>query len=93
MAKFVVRLMPGKLVIWSNTVDAPVSAVMDRKALVGYLIGQEQVSYSEAVSMVDAAEREGTSDPSQPLDHVLAHNRAGHDEQALDAAEIVARYS
>jgi hypothetical protein len=93
MGKFVVRLMPGKLVIWSNTVDAPASPVMDRQHLVEHLADHEQVSYQEAVEIVDAAERDGTSDPSQPLTEVLAGNRAGPNEEALDALGIVVRYS
>jgi hypothetical protein len=93
MARFVVQLMPGKLVVWSNTVDAPVSPVMDREQLVDHLARHEQVTYDEAVAIVDVAERDGTSDSSQPLDGVLARNRAGPNEEALDARGIVARYS
>jgi hypothetical protein len=66
---------------------------MDKEHLVEHLADHEQVSHQEAVEMVDAAERDGTSDPSQPLSEVLAGNRAGPNEEALDPVGIVARYS
>jgi hypothetical protein len=93
MGKLVVRLMPGKLVIWSNAVDAPVSGVMDREHLIHHLTERDQVSYEETIAIVDGAERDGTSDPSQPLAEVLAGNRAGPNEEALDPHQIIARYT
>ena len=89
----VVRLLPGKLTLWSNTVDAPVSPVMDERRLVKFLVEHEQVSYDDAVALVGAARRDGTSDPSQPLSEVLASNRAGPGEERLDVAAIISRYS
>lgn len=93
MAKLVVRLLPGKLVVWSNTVDAPVSAVMDAERLVAHLVEREQVSYAEAMAVVEAAVEHGTSDPAQPLSELLRANRAGPGEETLDAEGIVAWYS
>lgn len=93
MAKLVVRLLPGKLVVWSNTVDAPVSGVMNAEELVAHLVEHEQVSYTEALAVVEAANRDGTSDPAQPLSELLATNRAGPSEETLDVEGIVARYS
>lgn len=93
MGKFVVQLLPGKLVLWSNTVDAPVSPVMDRQGLVEHLTEHEQVTYEKAVAIVDAAERDGTSDPSQPRDEVMARNRAGPNEEALGVQGIIDPYS
>ena len=34
--------MPGKLALWSMTVDAPVSPVMDEKGLVEFLVEHQQ---------------------------------------------------
>lgn len=66
---------------------------MDRERLIEHLSQREQLTYDKPVAIVDAAERDGTSDPSQPLDEVLAGNRAGSNEQALDAQGIIDRYS
>lgn len=66
---------------------------MGREQLLEHLSEHEQVSYEEAVAIVDAAERDGTSDPSWPLNGVLAGNRAGPNEETLDVQGIIQRYS
>jgi hypothetical protein len=66
---------------------------MDEERFVAHLVESEQVSYAEAVAVVEAAERHGTSDPAQPLSELRAANFAGPGEENLDAEGIVTRYS
>ena len=89
----VVRLQPRKLVLWSNTVDAPVSPVLDRDHLIEFLLEREEVTYDKAAAIVDAAEQHGTSDPSLTAEEVLANNRAGKSEETLDVPSMIALYS
>ena len=93
MGKLVVRLKPGKVVLWSNTVDAPISPVLDRDGLVDHLVEHEEVTYEEAVAMVATAESHGTSDRDVPLSRVLGTNRAGPGEQRLGVDQIIEAYS
>ena len=51
VANFVVQLKPGKLALWSNTVDAPVSPVTDRQGLFDHLTTRCEVNPEEALAI------------------------------------------
>jgi hypothetical protein len=88
---FVVRLAEDRYVIWSNTVDAPVSHVMDRDALVEHVTASGE-PLERAQQLAELADEVGLSDPSTTLDAVLATNRAGSGESRLSVADILRQY-
>lgn len=76
-------------VVWSDTVDAPVSHVMERTAMIEHLVVTGGIGYLEALTLVDTAERDGVSDPTVKLAQVIAANRAGVAEEFLSIEEII----
>jgi hypothetical protein len=72
VAKLVARLVPGKLVVWSNAVAAPVSLLLDGERLVEFLVEHEEVPHDEAFAVVGSANRDCASNPSQPVSEVFA---------------------
>src|SRR5206468_466042 len=52
----------GSLVVWSDTVDAPVSPILGRAELVDFLSHGADVAPAAAIAAVAAAELTGTSD-------------------------------
>lgn len=93
MGSFVVRLAEGRYVKWSNTVDAPVSPVLDRSALVELLEAEDQLTFSQADQLLTLADDNGTSDPATDLETLLETNRAGPNEESLTVEEILRRYT
>lgn len=92
MGQFVVCLATDKLVVWSNTVDAPTTKVMDADGLVQVLL-ERGIEYVEARAAVDQAQRTGVSDPDWTVPDVLADNRAGPHEECLSIDGILELHS
>lgn len=93
MSTLVVRLGEGAFVVWSDTIDAPVSSVLGRADLVEFLSHGADVAPAAAIAAVAAAELSGTSDPQRDLADVIASNRAGPGETHLEPEEIITAYS
>ena len=93
MSQLVARLAEESYVLWSDTVDAPVTPVMGRTAIVSLMESEHHVSWSEAESLVRTADEFGTSDPTKNLSDVVGHNRAGPGESTLTLAELISAYS
>jgi hypothetical protein len=93
MAVFVVRLGPEQFVMWSNTVDAPVSPLMGRDDLVRELQSKYEFAEQDATQTLDSAEADGTSCRDTTLEEVLEVNRAGPGEERLTLAEIIEQYT
>jgi hypothetical protein len=92
VATLLVRLADDSYVIWSNTVDAPISAVMTRHTTESHLQAHEGLSPEEASALLSATDALGTSDPAVPLDELLRTNRAGRDERRLSLDELLQAY-
>jgi hypothetical protein len=89
----ILRLGHDQYLLWSNTVDAPVSWVMNRDQMIGRL-EEEQVGTTEhIIELVTTVDRTGSSDPARPLAEVLAENRAGPGETWLSMEEIVQAFA
>jgi hypothetical protein len=93
MAVFVVRLGSEQFVMWSNTVDAPVSPVMGRDDLVRELQSKYEFAEQEATQTLERAEADGTSSGDTTLEEALDVNRAGPGEQRLTLEEIIEQYT
>jgi hypothetical protein len=92
MGKLLARLAENAYVIWSNTVDAPISHVMTRDETLRAVQVAEGLRLAEAKRLVEQADATGTSDPDVGLETLLASNRAGTDESRLSAAKILESY-
>jgi hypothetical protein len=92
MGQLVVRLADDSYVLWSDTVDAPVSPVMPRIDLIGLLEAEHHMTWEGADALVEAADRSGTSDPARSLSDLLAGNRAGPGEARLTIEQLVRSY-
>lgn len=92
MATLLVRLAEDSYVIWSDTVDAPTSAVMTGHAAESHLRTHHGLSSEEASAMLSAADASGTSDPAVPLEELLRTNRAGREERRLSLDELLEEY-
>ena len=92
VGQFVVRLDNERLVVWSDTVDAPTSPAMTGAALIDHLEVQHGLSEEDSTALVRAAVEFGTSDPTRCLEVVLRTNRAGPDERTLTLAELLRGY-
>jgi hypothetical protein len=92
MGELVVRLDDDAYVLWSDTVDAPVSPVMPRTDLVGLLEAEYPMTWEGADALVEAANLSGTSDPARSLSDVLAGNRAGPGESRLTIEQLINSY-
>jgi hypothetical protein len=57
MGTVVAKLAENQYILWSNTVDAPASSVLDAGALVDLLTNDHQVSYAVAVHMARSPTR------------------------------------
>jgi hypothetical protein len=79
--------------MWSTTVDAPTSPILNRDGLIAKVTDEEPVTWEQACSLVDAAALNGTSDPNVDLQDLIANNRAGPNEEPLSIEEILANYS
>ena len=89
---FVVRLAPDAYVTWSDTVDAPVSPVLDRDGLAAFLLAHDALPPAAAHELLRAADETGTSDPAQSLADLLADNSAGPGGTWLSTEEIIRQY-
>jgi hypothetical protein len=89
---FVVKLQADAYVVWSNTVDAPVSPILDRPGLTRHLIDRLDISQDMAESLLRNADANGTSAPGVTLDEVIRTNRAGPGESRLTLAELLGKY-
>ena len=67
VANFVVQLKPGKLALWSNTVDAPVSPVTDRQGLFDHLTTRCEVNPEEALAISAGRRPTAPRTPQCPL--------------------------
>jgi hypothetical protein len=92
MGQLVVRLADDSYVLWSDTVDAPVSPVVPRINLIGLLEAEYHMTWQGADALVEAADRFGTSDPARSLSDVLAGNRAGPGESRLTIEQLINSY-
>ena len=92
MGTLVVRLAPDAYVTWSDTVDAPVSPVLDRDGLAAFLLAHDDVPPVVARKLLRAADETGTSDPARDLAALLADNSAGPGGTWLSAEEIIRQY-
>jgi hypothetical protein len=93
MAQLVVCLAENSYVLWSDTVDAPVSPVKGRSEMVSLLESEHHVTWEEADTLVRVADKGGTSDPTRTLAEVVKHNRAGPGEATLTLPELIRAYS
>jgi hypothetical protein len=85
---------PEQFVLWSDTVDAPVSPVLSRDVLLSELQSEYELSADEALWTIDDAEAHGTSYEGLGLEGmVLDENRAGPDEERLTLHEIIEQYN
>jgi hypothetical protein len=92
VAILLVRLAEDSYVTWSDTVDAPTSAVMTRHAVAAHLQAHERLSADEASALLLATDASGTSDPAAPLQELLRTNRAGRGERTLSLDELLDEY-
>lgn len=92
MGVLVVHLGEGQYVKWSNTTDAPVSYVLNREQLTHELETADQMTFSQAVRLLDLADEAGTSDPDVSLETLIEGNRAGPDESSLSLSDIIRDY-
>ena len=92
MAVLIARLGENKYVKWSNTTDSPVSNVMSKDDLIEDLESAEQLTFEEAMQLVQIANVAGTSDPNLGLESLVATNRAGPSEEWLSLDEIILHY-
>ena len=87
-----VRLTEDAYVLWSNTTDAPASAVMTRDGMITALYtrcGSQQ----GADALLQATDESGTSDPSVAALVLIENNRAGPGESRLTRTEILTAYA
>jgi hypothetical protein len=92
VATLLVRLAEDSFVTWSDTVDAPTSAVMTRHTAESRLQAHEGLSSEEASALLSGTDASGTSDPAVPLEELLRTNRAGPDERRLSIDELLQTY-
>jgi hypothetical protein len=92
VATLLVRLAEDSYVTWSDTVDAPTSAVMTGPTAESHLQAHHGLSSEEASVLLSAADASGTSDPAVPLEELLRTNRAGRDERRLSLDELLEEY-
>lgn len=92
MAELVVRLEANQYVIWSDTVDAPVTAVMDRTRAVVHLENVAGLAANEVGLLMDQVDLTGISDSTRTVDSLLATSRAGPEEEHLSLSELLRRY-
>jgi hypothetical protein len=93
MAQLVVRLADNSYVLWSDTVDAPVTPVLGRTAIISFLESEHHVTWEAADSLVRTADESATSDPTRNLSEVVDQNRAGPGESNLSLDELISAYS
>ena len=93
MGEAVLRLGEDAYVLWSDTVDAPISPVLAEADLLSHLRSHHGIDSAEASAAVQRAAAHGSSDPALPLADALATNRAGPDERHLTLDELLERYS
>src|SRR5580692_819178 len=92
MAQLVVRLAENSYVLWSDTVDAPVTAVLGRNAIVSLLESEHHATWEAADGLVRMADDFGTSDSARNLSEVVSQNRAGPGESNLTLDELISAY-
>jgi hypothetical protein len=92
VATFVARLGDDEYVIWSNTVDAPVTFAMTRTEVIEHMQSTDRLNFDQADHLVALPDTTGTSDPHLTLEDLLANNRAGVGESTLTLSEIRALY-
>jgi hypothetical protein len=93
MGQLVVCLAEDTYVLWSDTVDAPVTTVKGSSAIVSLLESKHHVTWEEADTLVRVADESGTSDPARTLTEVVSHNRAGPGESTLTLPELIRAYA
>ena len=93
MGQLVVCLGEDSYVLWSDTVDAPVSPATGRSKMVSLLESEHHVAWDEADTLVRVADEGGTSDHGRTLAEVVRHNRAGPGESTLTLPELIRAYS
>jgi hypothetical protein len=92
MSELVVRLAPGCYVLWSRTVDAPTSGLLDRAAIVRHIVDHRDLHIDEAESLLEVVDANGTSDPTFSVSDIVGSNRAGTDGSALTLEQIIEQY-
>jgi hypothetical protein len=89
----ILRLGHDQYVLWSNTVDAPVSWVMNRDRMIDKLEAEQGGNSEHIIELLTTVDRTGSSDLATPLAEVLAENRAGPSERWLSVEEIVQAFA
>jgi len=77
VARFVVKLADDTYVVWSDTVDAPVTRILTRSATEAHLRGVEGLSEEDAAARLGIADQDGTSSPTYSLQDLLRTNGRG----------------